>query len=49
MVYVWIGFYMIHRLHVIYADKILFSMCINVKCTYDVTQIAISGCLVHFR
>ena len=32
MVYVWIGFYMIYRLHVIYSDKVLFSMFINVKC-----------------
>ena len=32
MVYVWIGFYMIYRLHVIYSDTVLFSMFINVKC-----------------
>ena len=32
MVNVWIGFYMIYSLHVIYSDKVLFSMFINVKC-----------------
>ena len=34
MVYVWIGFYIIYRLHVIYSDKVLFSMFINVKCLH---------------
>ena len=29
MVYVWIGFYMTNRLHVINSDKVLFSMFIN--------------------
>ena len=32
MVDVGIGFYMIYRLHVIYSDKVLFSMSINVEC-----------------
>ena len=49
MVYVWIGFYMIYRLHVIYSDKVLFSTFIILNVSYDVTQIVISGCLVHFR
>ena len=31
IVNVWIGFYMIYRLHVIYSNKVLFSMFINVK------------------
>ena len=32
MANVWIGFYMIYRLHVIYSEKVLSSMFINVKC-----------------
>ena len=31
MVYVWIGFYVIYRLHVIYSDIVLISMFIHVK------------------
>ena len=34
MVYVWIRFYIIYRLHVIYSDKVLFSMFNNVKCLH---------------
>ena len=32
MVYSWIGFYMIYRLHVTYSDKVSFPMFIKVKC-----------------
>ena len=34
MVYVWIGFYMIYRLYVIYSNKVLFSMFINLDCYF---------------
>ena len=32
MGYVWIGFYIIYRLHVPYSNKVLFSMFVNVNC-----------------
>ena len=49
MVYVGIGFYMIYRLLVIYSDKICFQCLLMLNVSCDVTQIVISGCLVHFR
>ena len=49
MVYVGIGFFMIYRLHVIYSDKVLFQCLLMLNVSYDVTQMVISGCLVHFR
>ena len=49
MVYVLIGFYMIYRLHVIFQTKFCFQCLLMLNVSYDMTQIAISGCLVHFR
>ena len=50
MVYVLIRFYLIYRLHVIYSNKVLLSIFINIKCLrwYDSTMFFYSS-LVHMR
>ena len=49
MVYFWIGFYVIYRLHVMHWDKVCFQRLLMLNISFYVTQMVISGCLVLFR